>query len=48
MFMVKKLVDEEKGEMPGIIEKECKGLFIKVSRFGIDRSSLKFKFRVFQ
>lgn len=36
MFMVKKLVDEEKGEMPGICEKECKGLFINVSRFEMD------------
>ena len=37
MFMVKKLVDEEKGEMQGIFEKECMGLFINGNRFGIDR-----------
>jgi len=48
MFMVKKLVDEEKGETQGVFEKECKGLFIKVSRFGIDSCGLQFKFRVFQ
>ena len=48
MFMVKKLVDEEKGEMLGIFEKECMGLFINVNRFGIDRCCLQFKFRVFQ
>jgi len=40
MFMVKKLVDEEKGEMHSIFEKECIGLFINVSRFGIDRCCL--------
>ena len=40
MFMVKKLVDEEKGEMPRIFEKECIGLFIKVSRFGVDRCGI--------
>lgn len=37
MFMVKKLVDEEKGGMGKILEKECKGLFINVSRFEMDR-----------
>lgn len=47
MFMVKKLVDEEKGEMRSIFEKECMGLFINVSRFGIDRCSLQFNFLVF-
>lgn len=39
MFMVKKLVDEEKGEMPRIFEKECKGLFINASRFEMYRCS---------
>ena len=48
MFMVKKLVDEEKGETQGVFEKECKGLFINVNRFGIDRCCLQFKFRVFR
>jgi hypothetical protein len=40
IFMVKKLVVEEKGEMQGIFEKECMGLFIKVRRFGMDRCCL--------
>ena len=39
MFMVKKFVDEEKGGMCNILEKECEGLFINVSRFEMDECS---------
>jgi len=40
MFMVKKLVDEEKGETRSVFEKECMELFINEDRFGIDRCCL--------